>query len=47
MKLTITTHLWLPKLGAFIHSLLGFAFDLTGLTIDQEELDLDLQYGRE
>jgi len=46
MNFTITTHLWLRGLGRWIQRLLGLTFDLTGLDIDDEDLDLDLSHGR-
>lgn len=47
MKLTITTHLWFPKLREIILSWFDFAVDLSGLSIDEEEIILDLTTGRE
>lgn len=47
MKLTITTHLWFPKLRAIIRNWFNFRVDLAGLEFDDEDLKLDLTAGRE
>jgi len=47
MQLTITTHLWFPKLREIFRSWFDFRFDLAGLGFDDEDLKLDLTAGRE
>jgi len=47
MTLTITTHLWFPKLRKIVRSWFDFRFDLAGLAFDDEDLKLDLTAGRE
>ncbi len=47
MKLTITTHLWFPKLRKIFGSWFDFGVDLSGLGFDDEDLNLDLTAGRD
>ena len=47
MTLTITAHLWFPKLRAIVRSWFDFRVDLAGLAFDDEDLNLDLTSGRE
>jgi hypothetical protein len=47
MKLTITTHLWFPKLREIVRSWFDFTVDLAGLGFDDEDLNLDLTAGRD
>lgn len=47
MTLTITTHLWFPKLRKIFRGWFDFKIDLAGLDFDSEDLDLDLTTGRE
>lgn len=47
MKLTITAHLWIPKLRARLRSWFDFRVDLSGLAFDEEDLAIDLNAGRE
>ncbi len=47
MKLTITVHLWFPRLRAMIRNWFDFGVDLSGLGFDDEDLNLDLTAGRD
>lgn len=47
MNITITTHLWFPRLREIVRSWFDFRVDLAGLGFDDEDLDLDLTVGRE
>lgn len=47
MTPTLTPRFWTADLSRLIQRLLGINFNLTGLVIDDADLDLDLGYGRE
>ena len=47
MKLTVMTHLLFPKLWEIALSWFDFGVDLAGLSIDEEEILLDLTTGRD
>ncbi len=47
MRLAITTYLWFPRFRAMIRSWFDFRVDLSGLTVDEEDLAIDLNTGRE
>ncbi len=47
MTLTITAHLWFPKLRDIFRSWFDFRVDLAGLIVDEEEIIFDLTSGRE
>jgi len=47
MTLTITAHLWFPKLREIVCGWFDFRVDLTELGFGDEDLDLDLTSGRE
>jgi len=47
MTLTITTHLWFPKIRQIIRSWFDFRVDLAEFGFDAEDLHIDLTTGRE
>lgn len=38
---------WMARAARWIRRLLGISFDLSGLKVDEFDVDLDLNYGRE
>lgn len=38
---------WIARLGRLMQRIVGITFDLTDLTFDDADLDLDLTHGRE
>ena len=47
MTPTSKPRFWIADLSRMIQRVLGISFNLTGLVIDDADLDLDLGYGRE
>lgn len=47
MKLVVNIHLWFPRFLAMIRNWFDFGVDLSGLALDEEDLAIDLNTGRD